>query len=163
MCPRATANTCAPGHSVGWRKSLGDSLFNHHPGTRKDHPVGHLGSKLDLMRDDDHGHTSVCQSAHGLWYLLVKLGAERRGGFIEQYDLGTCYELTKASQTAHQSSEEPSFPFMLWCETVLKHAAMGIKGCSFSAPVPVKGLRRCKCRLQRLSALTIPAEVHNSL
>ena len=48
----------------------------------------HLARKAHFVRHHQHGHALLGQGAHGAQHLARQFGVERRGGLVEQHDVG---------------------------------------------------------------------------
>ena len=54
----------------------------------KEDAVGHLARETHLVRDDQHGHAAQRQFLHDVQHFLDHFGVQRRGGLVEEHDLG---------------------------------------------------------------------------
>src|SRR5690349_2230518 len=71
------------GEELFRRGVLNDLAVGH-----KDHAVCGLAGEAHFVGDHDHGHALLGELDHHIQDLVDHFGVQRRGGFVEQHDLG---------------------------------------------------------------------------
>src|SRR5215217_4202814 len=66
----------------------GDALLHDHALVHEDDPVGDLAGEAHFVGDDQHGHALDGQLAHDGEHVADQLWVQRRGGLVEQHQLG---------------------------------------------------------------------------
>ncbi len=64
------------------------ALLDHDAAVHEQHPVGDLAGEAHLVGDDQHGHVLLGKLLHDQVDLVDQFRVERRGGLVEQHDLG---------------------------------------------------------------------------
>ena len=81
-------NCCSRGED-GWSRSALDGAFLLDPALVQEHrPRRHVAGEADLVGDDQHRPPFLGEVADDLQHLADELGIERRGGLVEEHDIG---------------------------------------------------------------------------
>ena len=71
------------GEHLAWRPA-----FHDHAGVHEHQLVGDLSGEPHLVGDDDHRHAFLGKLFHHREHFADQLRVKRRGGFVEQHELG---------------------------------------------------------------------------